>query len=258
MLAKQVVQFGPNRLSYSPPRATVETDRDSATSESMYSDGTYLAANPTWHMEDSPWKARQVLRMLDKHGLRPRTVAEVGCGAGEILRQLLPCLPGTSFSGFDISKDALALARRKETERLRFFHADIRDTTRVFDVLLTMDVVEHVEDCFGFLRAIRNKAEYKIFHLPLDMSLSQLLRNRITYARQSVGHLHYFTKETALAILQETGYEVLDHFYTPEYELAPKDLAHQVMAALRFVGANLAPDFTATALGGCPLLVLAR
>lgn len=32
--------------------------------------------------------------------------------------------------------------------------------------------------------------------------------------RRSVGHIHYFTKETALALLEDTGYRVIDHGYT--------------------------------------------
>jgi SAM-dependent methyltransferase len=258
MFAREAIEFGRSRPSRPLPRTKGAAIREKVATESIYSDGSYLATNPTWHVEDSPWKARQVLRMLAQHQLHPQTIAEVGCGAGEILRQLLPALPEASFAGFDISKDAIEIARRRETERLRFFHADICNTPRAFDVLLTMDVVEHVEDCFGFLRAIRDKAEYKIFHIPLDVSLSQLLRNRITYARQNVGHLHYFTKDTALALLRETGYQVLDYFYTPEYEIAPKDPAHKFMAAVRSVSMKVAPNFTAMALGGCPLLVLAR
>jgi SAM-dependent methyltransferase len=226
--------------------------------ESIYLESQYLALNPTWHVEDSPWKARQVLGMLAKHSIQPRSVVEVGCGAGEILRQLSLNLPEASFSGFDISKDAIALAHARGTERVRFFHADIRGDAHQFDLLLMMDVIEHIEDCFGFLRAVREKAEYKIMHIPLDMSVSQLIRNRIMDVRRSVGHIHYFSKDTALALLQETGYQILDWFYTPAYEIAHKDAAHRAMARVRSFSMRFSPNFTAQMLGGCPLLVLAK
>jgi trans-aconitate methyltransferase len=103
---------------------------------------------------------------------QPSKFAEVGCGAGEILRQLSLQLPATTFSGFDISTDAIALAQTRENERTHFFNMDLRTSPVTFDVLLVMDVVEHIEDCFGFLRSIREKAEYKIIHIPLDMSVS--------------------------------------------------------------------------------------
>ena len=50
----------------------------------MYLDGTYLEHKPTWHVEDSPWKAKQIHTILSKNNIKPNTVCEVGCGAGEI------------------------------------------------------------------------------------------------------------------------------------------------------------------------------
>jgi SAM-dependent methyltransferase len=225
---------------------------------SIYDDGSYLESNPGWHAEDSPWKAQQVLRMLQQHHIRPHTVAEIGCGAGEILRQLSLNLPAAAFSGFDISADAIRLARTRESDRVRFFNMDFRAHPDTFDVLLVMDVVEHVEDCFGFLRSIREKAEYKIIHIPLDMSVSLLVRNRLMDVRKSVGHIHYFSKHTALALLEDTGYQILDYFYTPAYQIAPKDPVHRVMGAVRSLTMKVASDLTAMMLGGCPLLVLAK
>lgn len=33
--------------------------------EQLYTSGEYLEKNPTWHVEESPWKAKQVIRMLN-------------------------------------------------------------------------------------------------------------------------------------------------------------------------------------------------
>lgn len=54
----------------------------------IYKDGEYLKKNPTWHVEESPFKAKYILEMLRRNNLSPRTVCEAGCGAGEVLRQL--------------------------------------------------------------------------------------------------------------------------------------------------------------------------
>jgi ubiquinone/menaquinone biosynthesis C-methylase UbiE len=198
------------------------------------------------------------MRMLRRHKICPSRVAEVGCGAGEILRQLSLELPEASFTGFDISGHAIKLARTRENDRLRFLHLDIRDSDQQFDLLLVMDVIEHVEDCFGFLREIRRKAKYKILHIPLDISVSTLIRDRMMAARKSVGHIHYFTKNTALALLEDTGYRVKDWFYTPAYEVSLKDPLHRAMALVRSISMSIAADFVANILGGCPLLVLAE
>ena len=117
-------------------------------SESMYQTGAYVERNPTYHVEDSAWKADQILRMLEKHDLRPRSICEVGCGAGEILKQLQSRLTAaTQFVGYEISPQAYALCRERENERLRFFCEDLLATETVaFDLLLCLDVFEHVED----------------------------------------------------------------------------------------------------------------
>ena len=59
----------------------------------IYQDGTYLANNSDWHVADSPWKAEQICAILDRNRLAPKTVCEVGCGAGQILRILSERLP---------------------------------------------------------------------------------------------------------------------------------------------------------------------
>ena len=50
----------------------------------LYLDGEYLSKNPGWHVEESPWKASQVLRMLRQNHLAPQTICDVGCGSGEV------------------------------------------------------------------------------------------------------------------------------------------------------------------------------
>jgi ubiquinone/menaquinone biosynthesis C-methylase UbiE len=59
----------------------------------MYVSGEYLQNNPMWHVEDSPWKAKQILKILGRNNIAPGTICEVGCGAGEILAQLQHEMP---------------------------------------------------------------------------------------------------------------------------------------------------------------------
>ena len=80
----------------------------------MYTDGVYLEKNPGWHVEESAWKAQQIDRMLKLHQLEPQTICEVGCGAGEILRQLQNKMNDScELWGYDISPQALELCAPK-------------------------------------------------------------------------------------------------------------------------------------------------
>jgi methylase of polypeptide subunit release factors len=77
----------------------------------IYESGEYLAQNPTWHVEDSEWKASKVLKALERLKIAPASLCEIGCGAGEILRQLHSHLPDCKFTGYEISPQAYALAK---------------------------------------------------------------------------------------------------------------------------------------------------
>jgi cyclopropane fatty-acyl-phospholipid synthase-like methyltransferase len=227
----------------------------------IYDDGAYLRRNPTWHAEDSPWKARQIEKILRRNNLSPRSIAEVGCGAGEILVQLQKAFPNSDYFGFEVSPQAFSLCRERENSRIHFQLKDLcAEETEDFDVLLAIDVLEHIDDYLGFLKSLRNKARLKIFHIPLDLSLQTLFRvGPILKQRQVVGHLHYFFKDTALATLKHCGYEVIDSFYTPAaIEGARLSLGARLLKFPRKFLFNINADATVRILGGYSLLVLAR
>lgn len=228
-----------------------------------YASGSYLETNPGWHVEDSAWKAAQVQAILTRHSIAPRTVCEVGCGAGEVLWQLRGRLdPATSFVGYDISPQAYELASARTTDRLRFVLGDLaaEPDDVAFDALLILDVIEHLEDPFAFLRAMRRRAEHVVLHIPLDMTVQAIARNLLmTSSREPLGHLHYFQKETALATLAETGYEIVDWVYTASTFVQPPENARaRIIQALRKAMFRVAPDVTQRLIGGWSLLVLAR
>ena len=229
--------------------------------KSIYQAGEYIEKNPTYHIEDSHWKSQQIRKMIGKHGLVPRTVCEIGCGAGEILKQLqLSLSPKTEFFGYEISPQAYALSKERENRYLHFFLEDLLAVNREeFDLLLCIDVVEHVENYMDFLRELRAKGHHKIFHIPLEMSVQWVLRSSpILLQRQQVGHLHYFTKETALATLQDTGYEIVDWFYTPGGVLKPATVKAKLASWPRRMLSLMNEDLVVRVLGGYSLLVLAR
>jgi 2-polyprenyl-3-methyl-5-hydroxy-6-metoxy-1,4-benzoquinol methylase len=228
----------------------------------MYTENEYLIKNPTWHVEDSPWKAGHILKILEKNNIHAKTVCEVGCGAGETLNQLYGKFSAdVVFAGYDISPQAIELCQARKKDRLSFHLADFNsETTSTFDLLLAIDVVEHVEDYIGFLKNIRTRATYKIFHIPLDLSAQSVMRiSPILSARENVGHLHYFTKDTALAALCDTGYEIIDYFYTGgTVELPAKSLKMTLARFPRKLFFKINRDLAVRALGGYSLMVLAR
>lgn len=229
--------------------------------QSIYSNGEYLARNPLWHLEESAWKTVQIRRILWRNQISPATVCDVGCGAGEVLRQLQKILRrDCNLYGYDVSPQAINLAMNRANERLHFCLADFCAVERAwFDLILALDVFEHVEDYYSFLRQLKAKSLYKIFHIPLDISVQTVLRkNGLLKRRFLHDHLHFFNKETALHALRDAGYEVLDYFYTARSNELGNALSKRLLRIPRKLCFALHNDLAVRMLGGYSLLVLAR
>jgi len=221
---------------------------------SIYEDGTYLAANPTWHVEDSPWKAAQVVRLLS---IRPRTLCEIGCGAGETL-SLLADTYGADAVGYDISPAAIELARDRERPGLSF-RLGSPEPGEHFDVVLVLDVIEHVEDPFAFLRGLHGLAETFVCHLPLELSAQAVLRGRFAQSRRELGHLHFFSEETALDLFRDCGFEVERWVFAPAVlDRGGKSTKARVAALPRRILWHASPRLMSRTLGGASLMLVAR
>jgi len=218
-----------------------------------------LVNNKTWHVEDSRWKAKQILTILSDNNISPKTICEVGCGAGEILKQISSTMPSTSLFGYELSPQAFELCKTRETERVRYYLKNVLDEDIYFDCLLCIDVFEHVDDYLGFVKSLKPKSTYKVFHIPLDIYVLAILRGSFMKARKDVGHLHYFTKETAIATLQDCGYEIVDHFYTKFFcDLPSKTFKATIAKLTRNIVFAISPDLMVKVFGGCSLIVLCK
>lgn len=230
--------------------------------EKMYTKGEYLENNPTWHAEDSPWKAKQILKMIKRNNLHPKSVTEVGCGAGEILKNLQKNLHDSiNFYGYEISPQAYKICKEKENKKMKFFLKDLtKEKSEKFDLILIMDIIEHLDDYFKFLKSLKKNSKYKIIHIPLEISAQSVVRGKpFDRARESVGHIHYFTKEIALEAVKDSGYEIVDFFYTPScVELKNKSLISYLTRWPRKLLYAINKDFAVKILGGYSILILAK
>jgi SAM-dependent methyltransferase len=226
-----------------------------------YEDGRHLAENPRWHAEDAPLKADAVMRLLATVGWTPASVVDVGCGSGDVLLALRARLDAswgahTTLVGWDTSADAAGLWR--PTDRVTLRRGDALDDGATAELVLALDVSEHVEDDVGFLRALGRVAPRAILRMPLDDSwLDQLRPARKLAARERYGHLHAYTRALALARVREAGWTMvataLDRA-PPRLDTARRRLTDRI----RRLGVRLAPGLTVDALGGWSLVVAAE
>lgn len=233
--------------------------------QDLYTSGKYLEETQTWHAEDSPWKASHIWQLIDKNELQLDSIVDVGCGSGAILSALsdIEQLKNTKLEGYDISPQAIELAVQKEKGNLRFYNDNVLgfDRDSKFDLLLAIDVFEHVPDYLGFLNSCRDRAKYKIYHIPLDLHVSALMRGSITSARYTIGHIHYFDADSAMCALKDTGHVIVDSFYTKgatDLFFRKPSFKKGVANIPRWLFSFFSTPLAARLFGGYSLMVLAE
>lgn len=152
------------------------------------------------------------------------------------------------------------MAKSRANQKLHFHLLDFSEVTSAyFELVLVLDVIEQLQDFFCFPRALKNKGRHKIFHIPLDLSVQTLLRKgALLKRREMYGHLHYFTRETALETLRETGYEIVDCSYTPRVNNLGGDTTQRLLKLPRALFFAIHKGTAVRVLRGYSLPILAR
>jgi SAM-dependent methyltransferase len=240
---------------------------DDKTAADLYTSGEYATANPTWHAEDSPWKARQIMRILrpclsSQCSLR---ICEIGCGVGIVLAELQRRLRELKVEavcvGYDIAPVAIkeAVSIHGQSDILSFECCDVLSKAALqCDWCLLIDVLEHLQDPVQFLQELRRRgAKRFIVNLPLENSLINIVRGKTDPRRSRVGHLHFWDTYSALSVLERAGLHVTQWVYAHEVDV---DIRYHrttrsiVAYAPRKVLLAVAPRLCVHLLGGASLL----
>jgi SAM-dependent methyltransferase len=230
----------------------------------IYTNGEYFENNPTWNIEDSSWKAAIINSIIERNKIRVNDIVEVGCGAGGILTYLAEKNPHIrTLKGFDISPQAIMLAEKRKSERVNFYLDDFinKDLSTNVDVVLMIDVLEHVSDYYGFLQKLKHTARYFVFHIPLDLSCRTILKPHIMLQqRQSVGHLHYFSEEMVWWMLKDLSFTVIDWEYTKPITDIKKSgsFKQYIKKKLRNLSYSISKKSSVKLWGSYSLMILAQ
>lgn len=241
----------------------IEEDKNS-----IYKSGEYTNKNPDYHSEDSPWKWSNFQKVLeknkDKFNINEfKNIAEIGCGVGQILENGISSKifnEYVNFEGWDINPDAIEIAK-KLSPNISFYAEDMFNDPKIYDLIICADVFEHVEDYYGFLDKISKKSKYILFNIPLDINLVSLLRQNSIYkdTYDKVGHIHHFTKGTALLAIRHSGLDIVDAVYA-KHRLKRKSLnmKGKFLYIPQLILDFLNEDIASSVLGGSSLVVLAK
>jgi ubiquinone/menaquinone biosynthesis C-methylase UbiE len=179
----------------------------------FYTKDLYVAKNPTLHAEDSYWKFTKIVPLVDEilanlNFMKQRSIniLDIGGGAGIILNKVSEYIESQSnlkVAKFmlDLTPAMLATQRNNNPDAKGVINADITQApvaSKTFDIVLCLDVLEHIPDYKKALKEIKKISHYAIFKIPLEDNLYLNILNLLTNDSQrrdsieSVGHLHFF------------------------------------------------------------------
>jgi SAM-dependent methyltransferase len=147
---------------------------------------------------------RRFLRRLlqEVSNLQPQTVIDLGCGEGVIAHVLLTEMRHLSYVGYDRSPAAIEEAERRNP-RVQFRQVDLLDlgpADHITDLILCLEVLEHVKDTEGFLRhVVQLRGRNLIFSVPWEpfFRIGNLCRGlHLRRLGNHPEHVHCFSKRS--------------------------------------------------------------
>ena len=155
-------------------------------------------------------------------------VLEIGCATGELIAAF-PVRTGGRRRGIDISAANIAVARARFPQ-LEFACGDFRALPGLqadpADAVILSDVLEHVPDDVGFLRAAAALGDLVLVNLPLE---DNWLNRRRRYGPDDVsGHLRKYSLADGLALVERAGLVALRHHQVWVHE-TPAEAARRTL-----------------------------
>ena len=234
-----------------------------------YLSGDYTKKNHSYHIEDSEFKWKNFVKILKKSNLNldeVNSLSDVGCGSGQILIHAnnsklfnQQCI----FDGYDINPDAINAAK-KNSKKVNFFNEDFINLKEIKrNLIIAADVFEHIQDTYNFLKKLRDKGDFFLFNIPLEISLFSMIRkkNIFKHSFENVGHLHFYTKRTALLTLENIGFKILNYNLVNNRfeEFRKNKKIHSLIINIpQYILEKLSKNSACSIFGGYSLVVLAK
>ena len=225
-----------------------------------YNDKNYGKINNDWHLKDSKWKSEKVYNLIEKNQIKLNSIIDIGCGVGGVIYELSKNYKNSlELLGVDYSDNVIEKAKEIFDSKVNFKSIkNLKEINSNYDLAIVMDVFEHVENYYEFLKDLKSISEYKIFHIPLDICLPNIIFNRFNKLNNELGHLHYFNKETALLTLENCSYSIIDYKYTNGSVVFARSFYEKILKYPRHLISLFSPKLSQLLFGGFSLIVLTK
>ena len=201
----------------------------------LYSTDEYISKNPSLHEVDSPWKIDKIIPLVDEMinlcHKKQMNLLDVGGGAGLILKEVSSYIERTY--GVHVDKYALDLSpgmlkiQVKNNPDAKALNEDIRKTSlsnKEIDLVLMIDVLEHVPNPIKALEELTRISKMAIFKVPLDNNVLSNTRSIITHGKsrkqsiESIGHINSYNFNSLRHQIETNGGRILNSYFTNVFD----------------------------------------
>lgn len=168
------------------------------------------------------WRAR--LKRIAEFVPAPADFLDVGCAYGGLALEARAA--GYSAKGLDISKHAVAEARKRGLDAKQGRITDHLFPSGSFDVVTMIEVIEHLEDPVSAIESLSRiiRPNGLLVVQTANFAGQQAVKEKDSYHYYLPGHLFYFSRSNLTELLHRHGFSRVVFFPGVEFGLLPKIL----------------------------------
>lgn len=195
-------------------------------SDFNYEENIWGSSNASIHLESKRHISLGLRRFLKIRHDKGARVLEVGCGTGIFLRSLKHYRPDLEAFGCDISKTAIDTAKENKEQNIYYEVADahvLPYEERTFDIVVMMDVLEHLELIEVVLQQVKRVLKEKgVFYLLVPCEANKFTLHWLMWKlkighnlkKRYAGHIQRFTRKDIHKFIKDAGFKIIKETFS--------------------------------------------
>lgn len=149
-----------------------------------------------------------VKKLICISGKIPQTIIDIGCGDAFVLQSLAQYLPETAFTGIDTALTDEMICRINQRavncKNISLYRKMPERKEQNIDMILLLDVLEHIENEEDFLRSLHN-----VMHSGSKIIITvPAFQKLFTDHDRFLKHFRRYNRKSLLNVLENSGFQV--------------------------------------------------
>lgn len=186
----------------------------------------HFEAESEWLRRSAVERANSIQHFIDNNSISSRSILDLGCGTGAVLKELEHRNIAEEYTGVDYSEKAVEYLQNS-SQNITGYVADITSPKyafdKEFDVVTLMHVLQHLKDPAKCLASVLSqiKFSYLIIEIPLeDLFFNNLVTSLHLREKNPTGSLQFFNMDSLTKLLDHNNISIIDRRrYTPAFDI---------------------------------------